>query len=105
MKLMAVWILGSMAVAGTMVAVGCRGKSETEATNPSGMAAQTGAAVSQAVQRTVDVATNVAERTSETAKAAAEATKDAAGQAVEKTGASLEKAGTAVEKAGAEMQK
>jgi len=105
MKLNGVRMLGCVAGLGVMMAVGCRGKTETAETKPAGLAVQTGAAVEHAVRTTLDVATNVAEKTSTAAEAAAAATKDAAGQAVEKTGQTMEKAGAVVEKAGADMQK
>ena len=105
MKLNVVRMVGCVAALGVKVAVGCRGRTETAEIKPSGVAAQTGAAVEQAVQKTVDLATNVAEKTSDAAKATAAATKDVAGKAVEKTGEGMEKAGAAVEKAGADMQK
>lgn len=90
----------AVVVAGALAVVGCGKKSET-----AGIGERTGVALDNAVDKTVEVATNVAAKTGEAAKDAAVATEDVAGQVVEKTGEVMGKAGTAVEKTGADMQK
>ena len=101
MKMDMIRVLGVVAVASAVAAVGCRRKSESE---PAGMAERTGAAVDTAAEKTVETGAAVVEKTVEGAKATAAATKEVAGKAVEKTGEALEKTGAAIESAGAGMR-
>lgn len=95
---------GVVAVAAVLVVGGCGQKSDSVPPNTAGVAERTGTAVDNAAEKTVEVATNVAGKTTAAANKTAAATKDIAGQAVEKTGEALEKAGAAAEKTGAEIQ-
>ncbi len=104
MKISAINILGIIVAVGVVATVGCKQKSSSETTPMAGVGEKAGAALDRAAEKTVEMATNVAEKTGEAAKTTAEAAKNVAGQAVEKTGAALEKAGAATEKTGAGMQ-
>ena len=95
----------AIAVVGIVAVVGCMQKSDSEPSKETGIAERTGAVLDKAAEKTVEVATNVAAKTTKAVKTTAEATKNIAGQAVEKTGEALEKAGAATEKTGANMQK
>lgn len=104
MKIDIMNVLGSVVVVGALAVAGCSKQPAVEPTNTTGVAERVGAALDKAVEKTVEVATNGAEKTTEAAKATAAATKDVAGQALEKTGQALKKAGAAAEQAGAGLQ-
>lgn len=103
MKRIALRSLVLVAATGVLAVVGCRQKSGAE--TPKGDMERAGAALNQATEKTVQLATNVAAHAQAVAEEAGQAAKDAAKQAVEKTGEVVEKAGAAVEKTGADMQK
>ena len=89
MKIDFLLVLGVIAVAGVVVFVSCRQKTETP-----GPAEKAGAALDKAAAKTVEAADTAAVKT-----------REAAQKVAVKTGEGLEKVGAAVEKTGENLQK
>lgn len=88
MKIDFLLVLGVIAVAGVVVFVSCRQKTET-----AGPAEKAGVAIDKAAAKTVEAADNAAAKTHEAAQ-----------KVTVKAGEVLEKSGAAVEKAGEKLQ-